>query len=114
MGAFIGDSIGSYVEFQEGQPEKVLNKAMTMPGGGPFNLARGQITDDSEHALCLGHGLVRSKRALGQYDFSTVSRYYKFWVNTRPFDIGNNTRSAFGPYYDKTLSMNSGLNLKEV
>jgi len=29
-----------------------------MPGGGPFKLAPGQITDDSELALCLGKGLV--------------------------------------------------------
>ena len=31
---------------------------MRMPGGGPFRLAPGQITDDSELAMCLMWGLI--------------------------------------------------------
>ena len=83
-----------------------------MPGGGPFQLARGQITDDSEHALCLGHGLVRSKICFGRYDFGTVSKYYKYWINSEPFDIGNNTYNAFEQYEDERLIKNQALNLK--
>lgn len=30
---------------------------MSMPGGGPFNLNAGQITDDSELAMCLMQGI---------------------------------------------------------
>ena len=33
---------------------------MTMPGGGVFNLGKGQITDDSEMAMCIAHGLGKS------------------------------------------------------
>lgn len=28
-----------------------------MPGGGAMNLGKGQITDDSEMAMCIMHGL---------------------------------------------------------
>ena len=31
---------------------------MKMNGGGPFKLAAGQVTDDSELSMCLMHGLV--------------------------------------------------------
>jgi ADP-ribosylglycohydrolase len=30
-----------------------------MPGGGPFRLASGQITDDSELASCLMWGIIQ-------------------------------------------------------
>ena len=35
LGAFVGDSLGSYVEFQRGEiDERSVNRAMAMPGGG--------------------------------------------------------------------------------
>ena len=33
---------------------------MSMPGGGPFEVGAGQITDDSELAMCLMWALVES------------------------------------------------------
>ena len=53
LGAFIGDSIGSYVEFATGMIDpNDARLALTMPGGGPWKLAPGQVTDDSELAMC--------------------------------------------------------------
>ena len=35
LGAFVGDSLGSYVEFERNEvDEQSVNEAMTMPGGG--------------------------------------------------------------------------------
>ena len=33
---------------------------MKMPGGGPWNLFSGQITDDSELAMCMMNGIIES------------------------------------------------------
>ena len=53
LGAFIGDSIGSYVEFATGMIDpNDARMALSMPGGGPWKLAPGQVTDDSELAMC--------------------------------------------------------------
>ena len=53
LGAFIGDSIGSYVEFEKGRISRdQVHLAMTMPGGGIWKLSPGQVTDDSELAMC--------------------------------------------------------------
>ena len=42
LGAFIGDSIGSYVEFEIGTINSHdVNNALTMPGGGTWSLAPG-------------------------------------------------------------------------
>ena len=35
---------------------------MTMPGGGFFKLAPGQVTDDSEQAMCLLWAILKSNK----------------------------------------------------
>ena len=61
MGAFIGNSIGSYFESKDQIPDdEVLEKCMEMNGGGPFGVGPGQVTEGSELAMCLMHGLIDS------------------------------------------------------
>jgi len=43
-----------------------MDEVILMPGGGPFNLGPGQITDDSELATCMLSGLLEGKP--GQMD----------------------------------------------
>jgi ADP-ribosylglycohydrolase len=37
-----------------------MDECMKMPGGGVFKIGPGQITDDSELAMCMLHGLANS------------------------------------------------------
>lgn len=67
---------------------------MKMPGGGPFALAPGQFTDDSELAMCLLNGLVQGKKGVFKKD--EVARFYGKWITSKPFDIGQTTRTALG------------------
>lgn len=54
FGASIGDSLGSYCEFEGKQTPEKMDKVMEMPGGGTFPIKPGQLTDDTEMALhCL-------------------------------------------------------------
>jgi ADP-ribosylglycohydrolase len=57
LGAFIGDAAGATLEFigQKNITEKSVKTAMMLKGGGVFNVGPGQITDDSEMAMCLLH-----------------------------------------------------------
>ena len=42
LGAFIGDSIGSLLEFAVGdQTHEAVQKALSMPGGGLFGVSPG-------------------------------------------------------------------------
>ena len=71
---------------------------MDMPGGGPHRLGPGQITDDSELAMCLMKGILKS-RSEDQNVYlnpNYVAEEYQNWMESPPFDIGFTTRSALG------------------
>lgn len=75
---------------------------MEMPGGGPFGCGPGQITDDSELAMCLMQGIVNANKwdqdtTTSIFDSDRIAEQYKEWVATGPFDIGMTTRNALGP-----------------
>lgn len=97
LGACIGDAAGATLEFLGRTPtqEEVL-QALTLPGGGFFHLAPGQITDDGELTLCLAHALAQSKR----FDLEPIARRYADWVRSKPFDIGNTTRQSLGCFME--------------
>ena len=96
MGAWVGDSLGSYLEFETEQfPPETLDLAMSMPGGGCWGVAPGQVTDDSELAMCLMRGLIAGGGAL---NLKEICRMYGKWANggIKPFDIGTTTRKTLG------------------
>ena len=58
IGAFVGDAAGAVLEFMDHRvkPEDVV-EALKFPGGGVWRVGPGQITDDSEMAMCILHGI---------------------------------------------------------
>ncbi|CAG9318111.1 unnamed protein product [Blepharisma stoltei] len=95
FGAFIGDALGSYIEFKKHINTKLLKETLEMNGGGPFQLGPGQVTDDSELAMCMLRGLCDGN---GKLNLDSIAYYYKQWICTGPFDIGNTTSNALGVY----------------
>ena len=85
FGALCGDALGAYLEFETRVTNDQVNVAMQMPGGGPFKLASGQITDDGELTLCLGRGLVKGN---GSLDLNEIGSVYGDWLHSNPFDVG--------------------------
>jgi ADP-ribosylglycohydrolase len=57
IGAFVGDALGAYLEMRKEVTDKLVEEALQMNGGGPLKTGPGQITDDSEMAMCLLHSL---------------------------------------------------------
>lgn len=74
---------------------------MKMPGGGPHKgIEGGQITDDSEMAMCLIEGLLDSKekeKGVKIMNLEKIVNFYKQWLLSPPFDIGLTTQSALNP-----------------
>src|SRR5712672_1217099 len=98
LGACIGDAAGAVLEFLGRKPNTLdVDHALTMPGGGVFNVAPGQITDDGELTISLAHGLLRSET----FSIENIARSYADWIDSRPFDIGMTTRSSLGSFTDK-------------
>lgn len=94
LGLACGDAVGTTVEFR---PRGSFAPLTDMVGGGPFNLATGQWTDDTSMALCLATSLVEC----GGFDALDQMTRYLRWrddgylsSNGRCFDIGGAIRLA--------------------
>lgn len=58
LGAFVGDASGAPLEFLEQRDMKhLIDAALSFCGGGRLKVGPGQVTDDSEMAMCLLHAL---------------------------------------------------------
>jgi ADP-ribosyl-[dinitrogen reductase] hydrolase len=93
LGAVVGDAAGAVLEFirRQATPEEV-DAAMKMSGGGIRNLNPGQITDDTELAICLARALCSSPT----FDREKIARSYAKWVESKPFDMGLTTSRSLG------------------
>lgn len=101
IGAFIGDTLGSALEFKTEISPEMLDKALRMEGG-IFGNGHGQVTDDSELAMCIIHGL---NDTLPKFSAESIAKYYKKWFLTDPFDIGITTASAFNQFKTKNTKL---------
>ena len=93
IGLAVGDALGTTLEFTN-PPLRAFDPPLAGPhraivGGGPFGLAPGEVTDDTQMATCL----YSSIRGLGRFDVGDVARRYLRWMATA-FDIGNQTSAS--------------------
>jgi ADP-ribosylglycohydrolase len=91
LGALIGDSTGSLLEFIRRAPSaQDVENALAMPGGGFWGVAPGQVTDDGELTVALARALA------GQTEFpaQVVACNYVRWFVSAPFDIGVTMHTA--------------------
>lgn len=95
FGAFVGDAAGARLEFLGRKPTEIeIADALEMRGGGVFQVAPGQVTDDGELTLALARALVDAP----QFPRDLVAANYRAWFSSRPFDMGNATSAALaGP-----------------
>jgi len=92
MGALIGDAAGGIFEFMGRPPTiKEARAALDLPGGGVFDLAPGQFTDDGEMTMALLGAIDKGK---GAYRQELAAHAYCEWEQSNPFDIGLATRAA--------------------
>ena len=107
LGQFIGDSLGSLVEFQS--PDEIAAEypqgVRDLAAGGTWNTLPGQPTDDSEMAILLARLLAEN----GSYDADLARERYVFWLNSHPFDVGNTIRSALSGWPTPESQANGAL-----
>lgn len=98
LGLVVGDAVGASVEFQ---PRDSFPPVTDMMAGGPFDLQRGQWTDDTSMALCLAESLIER---VGFAPSDQLDRYSRWWreghLSSKDycFDIGHATRKALEAY----------------
>src|SRR5438552_13790573 len=93
LGLAVGDALGTTYEFeaitQAPYPTLATGPATDVVGGGPFELEPGQVTDDTQLAVCLARSLAER----GGLDVADVARRYVAWCD-HAFDIGAQTRAS--------------------
>ena len=93
LGALAGDAAGAVLEFF-GRPitEIDVRHALSMPGGGVWNVAPGQVTDDGELTMSLLEALAEEP----ENPTEAAAKRYARWVASGPFDIGATTAASLG------------------
>ncbi|HEY5921937.1 MAG TPA: ADP-ribosylglycohydrolase family protein [Kofleriaceae bacterium] len=93
LGMAVGDALGTTYEFQgieqPDYPTLATGPATDLVGRGPFDLKAGQVTDDTQMAVCLARSLA-DKRGIDMVDLAT--RYVAWFQHA--FDVGNQTAGA--------------------
>lgn len=92
LGLAVGDALGGPVEWLSADEiaRKHDGRLTEMTGGGWLHLRPGQVTDDTEMALCLSRALVGA----GDYDSEAALRQYVDWYRSGPADVGNTISSV--------------------
>lgn len=116
FGALAGDAAGATLEFLWRVPEPhEVERALQMVGGGGWETAPGQITDDGEMTIAC----LRAIAGKNPYPIDDVARNYVDWANSSPFDIGTTTRNALryltdlpdGKYAEAVMQQSHRLNM---
>lgn len=95
LGLAVGDALGTTLEFSSAPaslpafPTLATGPHRDVVGKGPFRLAPGQVTDDTQMA-CLLARLVRDRAS---FDPEEASCLYGEWAS-RAFDVGTQTAAA--------------------
>ena len=87
FGAFTGDAAGAVLEFfQFGTiNDRDVFQALKFKGGGALHMGAGQITDDSEMAMCIMQGLTDPECAVDEskiphtLNLDGITHYYGNW-----------------------------------
>jgi ADP-ribosyl-[dinitrogen reductase] hydrolase len=87
LGLAVGDALGATYEFCS--PREVPERPLEMAGGGWLGLEPGETTDDTALARTVLEGYEG-----GLLDLRRVRDAMLSWQDTRPKDIGNQTRQA--------------------
>lgn len=93
LGALVGDAAGAVLEFFGREiVETDVAHALAMPGGGTWEVAPGQVTDDGELTMSLLRGLASAP----DDPTRAVAERYASWAASDPFDIGATTAASLG------------------
>lgn len=108
LGMAVGDALGTTYEFrkleQRDYPTLATGPATDVVGAGPFDLAPGQVTDDTQLGICIARSFIER----GGFDPADIARRYVAWVE-HAFDVGSQTIGAIDQLRAGTPYSSAGL-----
>lgn len=95
IGMAIGDAMGATVEFLTAtEIQAKYGVFKNIIGGGWLRLKPGQITDDTEMALCIARAIVQSQG----WSLEQIAHNFAAWLKSRPVDCGDTCRKGIRAY----------------
>ncbi|MFZ2173697.1 MAG: ADP-ribosylglycohydrolase family protein [Rhodococcus sp. (in: high G+C Gram-positive bacteria)] len=85
-----GDALGAGYEFTH----PATDASIDMIGGGPFEWAPGEWTDDTSMALAIAEVAATGTDLRQGAGLDAIAGQFVRWFDSRPKDIGNQTRSV--------------------
>src|SRR6266568_2642464 len=95
LGMAVGDALGAPVEFMT--PSEIRAKhglLKELIGGGWLRLKPGQVTDDTEMALCI----ARALESAGGWSLRGIADNFAAWLRSKPIDMGDTCRRGIRNY----------------
>jgi ADP-ribosyl-[dinitrogen reductase] hydrolase len=91
VGSAVGDALGATLEFMSRADIAARYGTLRdIVGGGWLHLPVGEVTDDTQMALCIARSLAER----GLFDGDDIAARFVGWYRSNPPDIGNTTRDA--------------------
>jgi ADP-ribosyl-[dinitrogen reductase] hydrolase len=97
FGLACGDALGCTTEFMT--PKEIKTKFgihSTITGGGPFHFLPGEVTDDTDMAICVAKGILRAPHN----PIEAIGQEFLNWEAKKPKDIGMTIMQAIS-FYDE-------------
>lgn len=95
IGMAIGDALGATVEFMTAS--EIASKYgifREIVGGGWLRLKAGQVTDDTEMALCISRAILKNQG----WSLEAIAANFAAWLKSRPVDCGDTCRKGIRAY----------------
>jgi len=95
IGMAIGDALGATLEFMT--TTEIAAKYGTFRdiiGGGWLRLKPGQVTDDTDMALCIARAIVKNQA----WSREAIAENFATWLKSRPVDCGDTCRKGIRAY----------------
>ena len=91
LASAVGDALGATLEFMDRAAIHAAHGELRdIVGGGWLHVAPGEITDDTQMALCIAHSIAER----GGWAPDDVAARFVAWYRSKPKDIGNTTAHA--------------------
>jgi ADP-ribosyl-[dinitrogen reductase] hydrolase len=87
----VGDALGATLEFMSrDEIARQYGQLREIVGGGWLKLPKGEVTDDTQMALCIARSLAERSA----FHADDIAARFVDWYRSNPPDIGNTTRDA--------------------
>ena len=94
VGLAVGDALGGPVEFlTQSEVRARHGELRDMVGGGWLSLRAGQVTDDTQMAVCIARSIDS-----GIWSPADIADRFADWLKSRPVDVGNTCRRGIRRY----------------